>query len=237
MTTPRSHQITRKREPVALSSDLNRKLAAYAATGAAGLGLAFSPNAEAAIEYTSARVAGAPNSTTAIDLNHDGIGDFSIHDYFYSESGITAGTVLASALNQNGVGFDNGPYAHAFTAGDLIGPAYKFEHSPVVMPMAISVLSSEGVIFAAGEFLNQTNKFLGLKFVLNGETYYGWARVNVKSHGHGQIYIELIDYAYQNKPNTGILAGEGIKKNGAGSLGELAVGADGMQFWRGTSAQ
>ncbi len=86
-----------------------------------------------------------------------------------------------------------------------------------------------------GNFYNQTNKFLALKFSLSGHSCYGWARVNVKAVANNKLVFELVDYAYQDKPNIPIRAGEGIPQaNGAlpASLGLLAYGSDAIPAWR-----
>jgi hypothetical protein len=50
-----------------------------------------------------------------------------------------------------------------------------------------------------------TDKYLGLKFVVAGNTHYGWARLDSYAIGDS---IVLKDYAYNATPNTGILTGD-----------------------------
>ena len=57
-----------------------------------------------------------------------------------------------------------------------------------------------------GNFLNQSNKFLGAKLTAGANTYYGWVELSVNSNA-SQITIH--GYGYQATANTGILAGEG----------------------------
>jgi len=49
-----------------------------------------------------------------------------------------------------------------------------------------------------------TDKYLGLKFVVGGNTHYGWARLDSYAIGDS---IVLKDYAYEATPNVGILTG------------------------------
>jgi hypothetical protein len=57
-----------------------------------------------------------------------------------------------------------------------------------------------------GNFLNQSNKFLGAKLTAGANTYYGWVELSVNTNA-SQITIH--GYGYQATANTSILAGEG----------------------------
>lgn len=250
MTTPPSHallgRVLDQKKPVALTASLERNLVGYALAGAAGLGLACASPAHAAIDYTRVQIQGGANSDTGIDLNHDGIVDFSVRDIFSSRtlSGAQNGGLYAYASNHNGVAVDQSYIAHAFNAGSRIGPKQNFSNQQFGMGMAASGRTSSGDKISGGEFLNKDSKFLGLKFELDGQTYYGWARFTVKSHDF-RIGYELIDFAYQTIPGVPIYSGEGIGANKgleaavrtkpAGSLGALAFGDAAIELWRGTS--
>jgi len=57
------------------------------------------------------------------------------------------------------------------------------------------------------EFWNGvTDKYLGLKFVVGGNTHYGWARLDVQAIGD---VFTVKSYAYDATPNTGIMTGAG----------------------------
>jgi hypothetical protein len=49
-----------------------------------------------------------------------------------------------------------------------------------------------------------TDKYLGLQFVVGGNTHYGWARLDSYAIGDS---IVLKDYAYEATPNVGIMTG------------------------------
>ena len=59
-----------------------------------------------------------------------------------------------------------------------------------------------------GFWANRVNKFLGLRFIINGEVHYGWARFSVRS-GYFLFALKLSGYAYETSPDTTILAGDG----------------------------
>jgi hypothetical protein len=87
--------------------------------------------------------------------------------------------------------------------------------------------------------------YLGLKFTINGEIHYGWARIVVHSDTF-KITATLSGYAYETVANRGIITGvpRGTFDNGgqtgvgeatvsadvpAGSLGRLALGNAGVR--------
>jgi hypothetical protein len=77
-------------------------------------------------------------------------------------------------------------------------------------------------------WLHVKQAYLGLKFVIKGETHFGWARVKLSGlTGRGATVI-LTGYAYETIPGKPIIAGAaGGLDEQAGSLGALAAGAAG----------
>ena len=76
------------------------------------------------------------------------------------------------------------------------------------------------------------NKYLGFKFTINGETHFGWARINADytfaKGGQSMINVYLSGYAYESTPNMAIGAGDNMgprPPHSQGTLGELARGA------------
>jgi hypothetical protein len=58
----------------------------------------------------------------------------------------------------------------------------------------------------AGEFPGN-EKFIGVRFYIGTEQYYGWIRVNLASDFDP---LTILDWAYESKPDTLILAGDGL---------------------------
>jgi hypothetical protein len=91
---------------------------------------------------------------------------------------------------------------------------------------------------AEGPWVNKTNRYLGLKFVINGQDHYGWARLSTTHSLTGS----LTGYAYETVPNKQIL--EGATSDTAAvdlpdpptqypaSSGMLARGVDALAIWR-----
>ncbi len=59
--------------------------------------------------------------------------------------------------------------------------------------------------FSNTNFMGLEDRYVGCKFVLGGNTHYGWVRVNLDN----DLNFTVKDYAYEETPNTVIIAGEG----------------------------
>ena len=249
----------RERTLSILNPLLKKRLAAYAVAGMA----AASPKyADGAIVYTSVKQFGEAQFTydavIPIDMNHDGIVDFNLvgefNYQFNSFSRTHTAFVYVGPHSGAVAGSQPGyltPSAAALDFGQKIGPELYFV-PPLGGRVNLAFLRARpgSVGTHVGNFYNQTNKFLGLKFELNGKTYYGWARVNVRRVIEEPVpgknfRFEVVDYAYQDRANTPIRAGEGIPQASAGAeqaegdqpqfpatLGLLAYGADAIPAWR-----
>jgi hypothetical protein len=232
------------RKPTRLSTSLQRDLTRYAlAAGAAGVSL-LSPAmpSEAEIVHTKVdRVIGRGQSY-GIDLNHDGIVDFSMHnisnrctrtfDY------CPAVEIVAYPANGNEIEYGvQHSYAAALRSGAVIGSGAPMNNAQESMA---DEFRSSGVFYHFGSWINVENRFLGLSFQINGETHYGWARLTVHSPEKYQLTAFLRDFAYETEANAPIEAGatsgddsavvdSGEESNQLGvfgaSLGELAVGS------------
>ncbi len=64
--------------------------------------------------------------------------------------------------------------------------------------------SGAGTSSQSGLWKNQDNKYLGLKLVVCGKPYYGWARLKVPL---SPTSVLIYDYAYQSYPDVPIKAG------------------------------
>jgi hypothetical protein len=139
----------------------------------------------------------------------------------------------------------NGFYASALARGAKIGPSADFDSSggSVLIEREdrdFNYSKSTSSWRTFGDWgKNPTNTYLGVKFLIDGETHYGWVRLAVSSGVTG-IEATIIAYAYETEPNQQIEAGvpagsdepvRVIDANGP-SLGALAAGADGLRRWR-----
>ncbi len=226
------------RKPSSLSESVQRQLNAYAlAASAAGVGMvALALPAEAKIVYTQTHTV-IPGHTRhlPLDLNHDGIVDFSFANWSFSN-----GSKLwlsppkgATSLNEVwGTGRRRGQSAFALRRGVQIGPSRRFRSDIYDSMAGIFNFGGTGTERYYGLWKDVDGRYLGLKFAINGKMHYGWARLNVHFAGSFPlIRAVLTGYAYETIPNkpiiTGKIKGPDVITLQPGSLGALAAGASG----------
>jgi hypothetical protein len=252
----------RKRAAARLDWRLEKRLLSYAvAATAAGVGvLACSPQAEATVVYTQKWIPIAPiSSVTNIDLNNDGIVDFQISNKVGTfKCGGTSYycfvTMRVLPQNASNAIWGTGGSAAVLGSGVSVGSQGKFQagHEFMARESYLAIRSSVGYL-TAGPWKETTRGYLGLKFIIQGQVHYGWARLNVTATtaaGSGGmsagIYGAISGYAYETVPNkpirTGQQGGAAKKKHNArlgpapldapasmpGGLGSLATGAAGL---------
>ena len=195
--------------PSRLPDSLRHNLNVYAlAASAAGVSLlALVQPSEAKIVYTKTHQVIGWNGTYSLDLNHDGIIDFLIQESGSSGS-LAFNLLYAKQALGNGVE-GSGHSAAALRQGAQIGPGKQFLHGASGEDMAsVNRTSMSGKTFLGGPWANVTNRYLGLKFQIDGKTHYGWARLSVRVKSSLQITATLTSYAYETIPNKPILAGQ-----------------------------
>ena len=214
--------------PSPISTSTSRRLNAYAlAASAAGVGtLALAPPAEAKIIYTPTHVVIGRNRFHQLDLNHDGVADFRIANYYRTTQNVFIGAFLDARGEAKGEAvagktFNHSTsYVYAFRRESKIGPSRRFS--------GYNMLYITGYRSILGKWKNVKARYLGLRFQIKGKTHYGWARLNVwwvNGNGPG-ITATLTGYAYETIPGKPIIAGQ-TKGSGTArpaTLGELALG-------------
>jgi len=258
MTPHRARKEHKQNRPAAgLSPILDKGLFSYAtAATAAGVGsLALAQPAEARIVYTPSNIPIPVNGgVVQLDLNHDGIADFS----FYNASrafrdrargdgreplGFSSRFLNIYAVQPgNAVGaitsFTNGTCAAELQPGRKVGPGKNFKQGVLPLFDIAGDSSNPGTLHCPW----QGNKggFLGLKFVVSGQTFYGWAHITL-----GTVPA-ITGYAFENVPNTTIVTGAthgpdersdvsqppALPSSQPATLGILADGARSLPIWR-----
>lgn len=227
-----------------LCAGLEKSLSAYAnAAAAAGVGLlALAVPAEGKIVYTPANLNIPINGgLVPLDLNHDGVADFSFN--IWTASGADSNPECFSArakANQiwgrgKGSSFCGSIFAGALRRGFKVGPnkSYFNKNTGSRWLMAFSGSQPSSRSFSYGQWLSPAqHRYLGLKFTAGGNIHYGWARFNVGPH----FTVTLTGYAYETIPNkpiiTGKTKGPDVITLAPASLGHLAQGASGIPVWR-----
>jgi hypothetical protein len=231
------------RTPLQISSTLHKNLNGYAlAATAAGVALlAIVPPASAEIVYTPANHEIKPNRGGTgyfLDLNHDGVNDFLIVNFYSTTSAIL--NVWASPERASNEIFSNGAgYAAAVPAGVAIGSNGRF-HPAQSLGMANDDFP---VGNCQGPWKDASNKYLGLKFEINEEIHFGWARLSVTCFTPAAARVLLTGYAYETVATQSIVTGQmsdtadqsAVASPGASQpsqLGMLALGFGGLSIWR-----
>ncbi len=228
------------------------------AASAAGVGvIALTPPAEARIVYTPANQTIPVGGRVALDLNHDGITDLTIfiHYGFDGHDGYNTTYETLNASGRGGRSASGRPDGAAWCSGYAVSPlptrvlignnAGKFSRensSYLSMANWFRVVHTTKGTYKShsrGNWRNVTDRYVGIKFSINGQTHYGWARLTVKIE-HG-ISATLTGYAYETVADKPILIGNGRLQSeetsvntvgnslggGPHGLGSLALGAQG----------
>ena len=234
-----------KRATAGLDPKLDGRLLAYAAAAsAAGVGmLALAQPSQAEVVYTPTHQVIRSRAMLALDLNSDGITDFTLSNVFSSCSiadfrrGVAPECspvefqdleVLPQGANlvlENGSSFASAlPPGKKVGPGDKFGAAYKMEGCSTFGGFL-------GV--TSGPWRNVSDRYLGLEFSIQGQIHYGWARLNVSRKPDScTTFPVLTGYAYETVPNKPIGTGKtsgtdevsGSERPEAGTLGSLAQG-------------
>ena len=233
--------------PTRLAPKLDKRLLAYAAAAsAAGVGL-LTQSAEAKVVYTAVNTKIGYNQNVNLDLNHDGMADFILSLQFgqgrrYPEGGFDSLLAIYAGQAGNevwGVQSAKGwECAAALPAGVKVGAGAAFQQQYLQLFNVAGSYTRGDSEHCPWDGLRR-GAFLGLKFVVNGLTHYGWAHVTVIN-----VTSTVLDgYAYETVPNQAIDTG---KTSGPvtqasftplpvpqpATLGMLAQGSRGLSIWR-----
>ncbi len=236
------------------SDNLNRRLAFYSLTAAvAGVSvLALAQPAESEVIVTKKNIP-IPTSlgltSIPLSLTNNGINDFSFSLYSFSGYShreslrmwpLEGGAVVAQASSRHILSS-----ALPLVRGAKIGPSAQFSNDN----FANIEESQEGRQFSGLWGVTSKNRFLGVKFLISGETHYGWIRLTVNTNKNGELAATITGYAYETVANKPILAGiagtatsnkpaaetqtpKNTQHKTGPSLGMLASGSEALPLWR-----
>jgi len=237
------------RLPSQLSASLHKRLSAYTlAASAAGVGmLALAQSAEARIIYTPTHVKIGPpeNGDMAYyELKFDGQMAFTISfntdaassQSFWSQvallprPGYSSSNEVVGHPKKGQVGL-----ASALRYGVKIGSQREGRNFRMAFHKTYGNQTTRSGPWANGG-KGVTNRYAGLKFSLNGEIHYGWARMSVKIAKGIGIFTVLTGYAFETIPNKPIIAGKTKEPDVVtvqpATLGHLAAGASAIRAQR-----
>ena len=243
------------------SNNLNRQIGLYsvaaAVAGVSMLALVEPAAAEVVVTKKSIPIPLAPRDMQQpvhISMANNGVENFS----FILSSAASTSVGLRELLV---VGVDpgqDGAHNQFIARGDFYTKALALGRGVSIGPGGVesAVFSSfaglvagtnggNGSYYSRGYWAgNLKNRYLGVRFQLNGQTHYGWIRLtvttNVKS-GKPSLEATITGYAYETVANKAIKAGtaamaavevQAPQRQAGPSLGMLAAGAVGMPMWR-----
>ena len=162
--------------------------------------------AQAEIVYTPVNVNLPTNGYYPIDLNHDGVTDFTFQT---SQTGTQCGlmfpehTILKIQPNSSG-GVVGGGWVWALQSGVPIDFHQGFYGGDGLM---YDYQQPSHCILAHswGWWDNVKHGYLGLEFQINGQTHYGWAELTTNDYTHVNT---LYGFAYETDPLKGIMTGQ-----------------------------
>lgn len=183
-----------------------RKLVVLTFVMAAIFGLATTSRAE--VVYQSMYVNIVNKGTYNYDFNGDGVTDLT----------------LALNLKQNSCGYvidavetpahGNGAEGEPITplqAGDEIGPHQPFTAAVETMAsLSWNYYCNHGLVYG-GPWPKWAVRYLGVSFLIDGETHYGWASVEfevILTFGSPKLRATLTGFAYETVPGMPINAGQ-----------------------------
>ncbi|MGL2964235.1 T9SS type A sorting domain-containing protein [Flavobacterium sp. RSB2_4_14] len=150
------------------------------------------------------------SSAHALDINNDGITDVTLTANVTSSSravwlSTPAGSeslmccpiLLAKAINSN---VSIGPDASG------TGGSWTNNIKAILRQVPITNTRPWGANpIPFGEWSNTTDRYFAIRFLIDGNRYYGWVRTSVGLAGNS---FTIRDYAYNSVPNQSILAGD-----------------------------
>ena len=225
---------------------------AATATGVGASALAVP--AEAEVVYTPAHQIIGRNQRLAIDLNHDGVTDFILQNVYsatrgdFKNANLAVGAEVEAAVVYSNFVIDSS--AAALRGGAEIGPRSPFHAGRLIMADQLAQ-SFAGTTYYFGYWFDVSNGYLGLRFKIDGQVHYGWARISTRSSSKYQIVAALTGYAYETEADTPIKAGTTRNdstpapermsvqpaQQSATTLAALALGMPGLSIWRREEAQ
>ena len=133
----------------------------------------------------------------------DGIDDFRI---FESGSYPFFGSIKIELFNNNSVIASSSlfTYPFALNSGNIISIGNSNWNNQQFQTLAYAS-SIAGCLY--GNWCNETDKFIGLKFDISGNTHYGWVQLDVNA---STLTWSVKGYAFNSTPNQLIEAGQTV---------------------------
>ncbi len=159
--------------------------------------------------------------TYQLDLNNDSVNDFDFTATYSSNGTCSSGgfpfpmqrprrkTITGiSSLNTSFFFGRVNTNPVALNYGDSINNNYIWETNLDTLYYRNYYFTSCSSLTGAGNWNSATDRYLPVKFVNNGDNYYGWIRMNISTYGAGIVRLIFKGYAYNSVANEPFLAGQ-----------------------------
>jgi len=176
-----------------LNAKLNKRLAGYSATAVALA--AFTANTEGQVVYSGLKNIVVKNTADSIDIDGDGVKDFVIINNLGLDN-----NGFINKLQPGNYWHGDGSWVDALYSGENISPYSSFTINVGFLGLFSNISSGN-----YGYFPGQGDKYIGVKFVIDTDTHYGWIRVNIPSTVDSII---IKDWAYQKSAGYDIVTGD-----------------------------
>jgi hypothetical protein len=255
---PRQLSAKSTKSNLSTSIEHSTKLYAIAAAAAGVSMLALAQPAEGEVVITRKNIPipvssyfFPPPHPVPVSLNNNGINDFSFELYtfaYHSFNDLLYVRPLEGGAVEGAIGAGGNFYASALARGAKIGPSAHFSskgEAEIERAHGSDASSNYSRKLYGNWGGNPVNRYIGVKFLIDGATHYGWVRLTVTTEPRG-VSASITGYAYETVANQRILAGTaGSAADTAAptkaesvanpSLGLLALGASGLTSWRSDS--
>jgi hypothetical protein len=206
-----------RKTPSVLTNSARRRLDMYAlAASAAGIGaIASVQPSEAKVVYTPAHHVIGEGQKYALTLNHTHADFLLVNNqclFPHCTSSISSAYLAVENAGPAGKFLNGAVGSGAGWAMVLKRGAEISKHSPFY-PGRLMASECGGPLCnesgTNGPWVDVSDRYLGLKFKIDGKYHYGWARLNVTVvKGAFRITPTLTGYAYETVPGKPIVAGD-----------------------------
>jgi len=210
------------------SQKLSNRIYHYSAFTATLLGIAGA-NSQEQIQYTDIDDLSASGSWLNIDMNADGTVDYQIANF----AGVSTYGPYDVLLIRGADGtYYNGNAILGFNGGYWRYPFALSENTPISAGATswiggnfFQTMNFNNCGYSNSNWCDEFDKYLGLRFSIDKETHYGWARLDVPVDASSGWVLK--DIAYHLIPNEKILAGQttslGLKDNNLSKIKIVAL--------------
>src|SRR5579872_2891776 len=239
--------ITLKRQTLR-NSETSERLKLYAlAAAAAGVSvLALGQPAECEVIVTKKTIPIPVSQEIEISLTNNGADQFVFNFFSFAYKYTSYRQLSVHPFSSKEAGAVLAPgganLVMDLARGAKIGPSADFSDGYGALIEATSITTQGQKVYDGSWGGNRKNRYVGLRFFINGETHYGWVRLTVNTSKQQIMSATITGYAYETVPNRRILAGVSgttaarakaqVNHASHPSLGMLALGADGLAMWR-----